>query len=161
MLTVFVSALAVAAGSLRAQEAAKPSHIVMTSPELVWGDLPPVFEPGGKLAVVSGDPGKEGPFVVRVQLPAGYKVMPHWHPADENLTMLSGTCAIGMGEKWDSKVMQDLPPGSYLLMPAEMRHFFLAKTATTFQVHGMGPLVLTYVNPADDPSQRAKPAAKP
>ena len=39
---------------------------------------------------------------------------------------------------------------------AQMRHYAMAKTAAIVQVHGTGPFVLTYVNPADDPSQRAK-----
>jgi hypothetical protein len=61
-----------------------------------------------------------------------------------------------MGEKFDQATMRDLPPGGYALLPAEMRHFAMAKTAGTIQVHGMGPFAITYVNPADDPSQQKK-----
>jgi hypothetical protein len=46
-----------------------------------------------------------------------------------------------------------MPAGGYVMMPAEMRHFAMARTAVTIQVHGMGPFVLNYVNPADDPSK--------
>jgi hypothetical protein len=60
----------------------------------------------------------------------------------------------GMGEKFDKASMKDLPAGGYALLPAEMRHFAMAKTAATIQVHGQGPFALTYVNPADDPSKR-------
>ncbi len=49
--------------------------------------------------------------------------------------------------------MKDMPAGSYAMMPAEMRHFAIAKTAVTLQVHGMGPFVLNYVNPRDDPGK--------
>jgi len=49
--------------------------------------------------------------------------------------------------------MKELPAGSYGMLPAEMRHFAIARTAATIQVHGMGPFVLNYVNPADDPSK--------
>jgi hypothetical protein len=50
--------------------------------------------------------------------------------------------------------MKDLPAGGYASMPAEMRHFGLARTATVVQIHGMGPFSSTYVNPADDPRNR-------
>jgi quercetin dioxygenase-like cupin family protein len=105
--------------------------------------------------VVSGDPGKPGLYVVRAKMPAGYKIAPHWHPTDEHVTVLSGTFAFGMGEKFDRASMKALPAGGYALMPADMRHFAMATTAATIQVHGQGPFALTYVNPADDPSKRA------
>jgi len=105
---------------------------------------------------VSGDPSQAQPFVIRAQVPAGYKVPPHWHPGDENLTILSGTVALGMGETFDEKAMTEVPAGGYASLPAEMRHYFLAKTAATFKVHGMGPFVVNYVNPADDPSKQQK-----
>ena len=106
--------------------------------------------------VVSGDPGKPGLFVVRLKLPAGYKINPHWHPTDEHVTVLSGTFALGMGEKFDQAAMTELPVGGYALLPAQMRHYAMAKGETTVQVHGQGPFTLTYVNPADDPSKRGK-----
>ena len=119
-----------------------------------WGDGPPSLPPGGKIAVIAGDPSKPGPFVIRAQVPAGYKVAPHWHPGDENLTILSGAVALGMGETWDNSKMESVGTGGYAALPAEMRHYFLAKSASTFQVHGMGPFVVNYVNPADDPSKK-------
>ena len=136
-----------------AQEKAMSSHILLTAPELKWGDPPPVFRKEARMAVVSGDPGKAGPFVVRLKMPAGYKVAPHWHPTDEHVTVLSGAFSLGMGEKFNAATMKTLPAGSYALLPAEMRHFAMAKTAATVQVHGAGPFVLNYVNPADDPSK--------
>jgi ketosteroid isomerase-like protein/quercetin dioxygenase-like cupin family protein len=131
-------------------------HLTLAPGALKWGDPPPSLPPGARLAVVSGDPSQAQPFVIRVQVPAGYKVPPHWHPGVENLTILSGTTALGMGETFDEKAMTEVPAGGYASLPAEMRHFFLAKTAATFQVHGMGPFVVNYVNPADDPSKQQK-----
>jgi quercetin dioxygenase-like cupin family protein len=136
-----------------AQEKTTSSHILLTAPELKWGDAPPVFRKGARMAVVSGDPGKAGLFVVRLKMPAGYKIAPHWHPTDEHVTVLSGSFALGMGEKFNAAAMKTLPAGGYALLPAEMRHFAMAKTAVTVQVHGTGPFVLNYVNPADDPSK--------
>jgi len=141
-------------GAAGAQDA-KSSHVLVTTHDIKWGDPPPVFEKGASFAVISGDPGKAGIFVVRLKMPAGYKIMPHWHPTDEHVTVLAGTFALGMGEKLDDAAAKDLPPGGYALLPAEMRHFAIAKTAATVQVHGNGPFALTYVNPADDPSKRA------
>jgi quercetin dioxygenase-like cupin family protein len=143
-----------------AQMAAKPAHVIVGAAELKWGPAPPVFEKEAQMAVVSGDPSKPGPFVVRLKAPAGFKVMPHFHPTDENITVISGTFALGMGDKFDAAALKELAPGGFALMPAEMHHFAMAKTAVVVQVHGTGPFALTYVNPADDPSKRVAPAAK-
>ena len=147
-------AIVLLAGVVIAQEA-KPSHVLVSATDLKWGDPPPVFEKGASFTVVSGDPGKPGLFVVRLKMPAGYKIAPHWHPTDEHVTVLAGTFALGMGEKFDQATMKELPAGGYALLPAEMRHYAMAKTEATVQVHGMGPFQLTYVNPGDDPSKRA------
>ena len=142
-------------GAAVGQEAMVPAHVLTTATEIKWGEPPPVFEKGASFTVMSGDPSKAGLFVVRLKMPAGYKIAPHWHPTDEHVTVLSGTFALGMGDKFDKATMKDLPAGGYALLPAEMRHYALAKTEATVQVHGMGPFALTYVNPGDDPSKRA------
>ena len=152
MLGVALSLVAVAALGL-AQEPKMSTHVAITADEVKWGPPPPSLSKGAQFAVVSGDPGKAGPFVIRLKLPAGYKVAPHWHPTDEHVTVLAGTIAFAMGEKFDEAAMKEMPAGSYAMMPAEMRHFAMAKTSVTLQVHGMGPFVLNYVNPADDPSK--------
>jgi ketosteroid isomerase-like protein len=72
-------------------------HVMLAPGELKWGDAPPSLPPGAKMAVVQGDPTQAQPFVVRAQVPAGYKVPPHWHPGDENITVLSGTCCARHG----------------------------------------------------------------
>jgi quercetin dioxygenase-like cupin family protein len=139
-----------------AQDAKAPAHVMAAPADLKWGAPPPVFEQNAKFTVVSGDPSKPGLYVVRLKMPAGYKIAPHWHPTDEHVTVLSGTFALGMGEKFDKATMKNLPVGGYALLPAEMRHYAMATTAAVVQVHGMGPFALTYVNPADDPSKRTK-----
>ena len=151
----YVVSVAMLCGVTAAQESAKSAHIMMAPKETKWGDPPPVFEKGMSFSVVSGDPSKPGLYVVRAKMPAGYKIAPHWHPTDEHVTVLSGTFALGMGEKFDKASMTKLPAGGYALLPADMRHYAMATTAATIQVHGQGPFALTYVNPADDPSKRA------
>jgi len=126
-------------------------HVMQPANTLKWGDAPPGMPSGMRAAVVSGDPSKAQPYVLRAQLPANYRIPPHWHPTTENITVLSGTVALGMGETFDEKAMQDLPAGGFTAVPAEMKHFFMSKTASTIQVHGIGPFGITYLNPADDP----------
>jgi quercetin dioxygenase-like cupin family protein len=130
------------------------SHVMSTPKDLKWGDPPPVFEKGAGFTVISGDPSKDGLYVVRLKMPAGYKIMPHFHPTDENVTVISGTFSLGSGDKFDEATLKALPAGSFGLLPAQMHHYAMAKTACVVQVHGMGPFALTYVNPADDPSMK-------
>lgn len=130
------------------------AHVVVPAAAVKWGDPPPSLPPGAKLAAISGDPSKPEPFTIRVRFPAGYRIAPHWHPTDEHVTVMSGTFAAAMGKTFDEKALADLPAGSYAVMSATMPHYAVAKSATTIQVHGMGPFVLNYVNPADDPSKK-------
>lgn len=153
---LFSAGLIVAMMGVAVAQSGNPDGHVMSAPkDMKWSDPPPVFEKGATFTLVSGDPSKEGLYVVRLKMPAGYKINPHWHPTDEHVTVISGTFALGMGEKFDKATMTDLPVGGYALLPAQMRHYAMAKTASVVQVHGMGPFALTYVNVADDPTQRA------
>jgi quercetin dioxygenase-like cupin family protein len=135
----------------RAQQGQPSDHALLTNADLKWGEAPSALPKGATVAVLSGDPGQAGPFTVRVRFPAGYKIAPHWHPTDEHVTVLSGTLAFGMGDKADPAAMKKLSAGGYARMPAEMRHYVTATTATTIQIHGVGPFTVNYVNPADDP----------
>jgi ketosteroid isomerase-like protein len=133
----------------------------MSSPQVVtpaanikWMDAPPFLPKGAKLAVLAGDSSKPEPFTVRLQMPDGYKIAPHTHPNDEHVTVMSGTFRAAMGKTWDDKALGDFAPGSYANMAAGMAHYAAAKGATVVQVHGFGPFVVNYVNPADDPSKK-------
>ncbi len=154
VLTLMIIAMVAIIGVAIAEDAMAPAHVIVTPAELKWGDPPPVFEKGASFTVVSGDPSKPGLYVVRLKMPAGYKIMPHWHPTDEHVTVISGTFALGMGDNFDEASMKTLPAGGYGLMPAQMHHYAMAKTEAIVQVHGMGPFQLTYVNPKDDPMKR-------
>ncbi|HEV8200876.1 MAG TPA: cupin domain-containing protein [Candidatus Polarisedimenticolia bacterium] len=153
-MAVVLACVAVAGAALLAQEGAKPAHVMVMPADLTWGDPPPVFEKGMSFTVVSGDPGASGIFVVRLKMPAGYKIAPHWHPTDEHVTVLQGTLGLGMGDKFDKATAKELASGGYALLPAQMHHYAFAKTDTMVQVHGLGPFALTYINPADDPQKR-------
>jgi ketosteroid isomerase-like protein/quercetin dioxygenase-like cupin family protein len=129
-------------------------HVVVPAAAVKWTDAPPSLPPGAKLAVISGDPGTPEPFTLRLQMPNGYRIAPHTHPTDEHVTVLSGTLAAAMGETFDAKALGDLGAGSYAVMSADMPHYVMARGTTVVQVHGIGPFVFNYVNPADDPSKK-------
>ena len=151
-----ISLVAVLAGAAaRAEGPAAPAdHTAMAPDQIKWGDVPPIFAKGAKMAVLFGDPSKDGLFIVRLKMPANYKVMPHWHPTDENVTVLSGSFAIGMGDKLDPKT-KALGAGAFVSLPAKMHHYAFTTKDTVVEVSAMGPFALTYVNPEDDPSKAA------
>ncbi|HXF59753.1 MAG TPA: cupin domain-containing protein [Candidatus Saccharimonadales bacterium] len=131
--------------------ASAPAHVMLTPAQVKWVDAPPFLKKGAKFVVLSGDPGAAGPFAIRLKIPAGYRIAPHWHPTDENVTVISGTFSLGMGEKFDQAAAKTLPAGGYAVLPAEMRHYAFSKGGATVQVNGIGPFAITYVNAADDP----------
>ncbi len=134
---------------------ARAAHVMLAPGEIKWRPFPPGGA-GAKLAVLSGDPEKAGPFVIRIRQPARAKVPPHWHPTDEHVTVVKGTMYFAMGEKFRKRGARELPAGSYLLLPAKMPHFAWTarKGESIVQVHGMGPFQIIYVNPADDPRNK-------
>jgi quercetin dioxygenase-like cupin family protein len=134
--------------------AADAPHAMYTPDTIKWGDAPPNLPKGAKTAVLYGDPAKEGLHIIRARLPANYRIPAHSHPADEILTVLSGTLLFGMGGKLDAGKAKAFPAGSLIVAPGKTNHFVLTKQPTVIQVMAMGPLVFTYVNPADDPSKK-------
>lgn len=129
------------------------SGIYMNPNEVKWGDAPPVFAKGAKMAVLSGDPGKAAPFVARLMLPANYKIAPHWHSADEDLTVISGTFYLAEGDSPDTKHAHAVKAGGFHHLPAKAHHSASSKGPVVVQINGMGPFDITYINPADDPSK--------
>lgn len=119
--------------------------------DLKWGPAPAAFPAGAQMAVVSGDPGKAGPFTVQLSMPDGYKIKPHSHPTDENVTVVQGTFLVGMGDKWDVAKAKPLATGETGAVPANMAHYAQAKGKTVVQVASTGPFAMTYVHPSDDP----------
>jgi quercetin dioxygenase-like cupin family protein len=130
--------------------------VIQTMSEATWGDAPPMLPPGAKIAVLSGNPMGNSLYTLRLKFPANYKIPAHSHPTDENVTVLSGSLYIGMGDKLNEKGAKQLGVGGYGMMPANMNHFAFTKKATIVLLHGQGPVEFKYVNPNDDP--RNKPA---
>lgn len=132
-----------------------PDHGLTTPGDIKWGPAPPVFQAGAQMAVLSGNPGSAGAYTVRLKMPDGYRIMPHWHPTTENVTVISGTFHLGTGPKFDQAKGSEMPAGSFGFVGPHMQHYAWATGETVVQVHGMGPFKLVYVNPADDPRPRA------
>jgi len=143
-----------AAFSVYAQERGH-GHTVAFPDSLKWVEAAPL--PGTSMAVVQGDPAKDGLFVYRLRMPAGYRIPPHLHKASENVTVLSGVFFIGLGEKFDQGKGQQLPSGGFASIPPNHPHYAWAGGAeTVVQVHGVGPTDLRFVNPDDDPRNKKK-----
>jgi hypothetical protein len=125
--------------------------------EIKWRKGPASLPPGAEIAVLEGDPTKVGPFVFRVKAPDGFTIPPHTHPKAERVTVIAGTFHIAMGEKLDKASGQAMPVGSFGYWPAGMKHFAWVTGETIVQFHGIGPWVINYLNPADDPRNAKKP----
>jgi hypothetical protein len=142
-----VCALAVGATATRAQSITMP----LTTK---WGPAPAVLPPGAQAAVLAGDPMTSGTYTLRLLLPAGYLIPPHSHPAEENVTVVSGALHIGMGDKLDRSKSTTLHAGAFGAIPGGMNHFAWTTGKTVIQIHGTGPFTINYVNPADAPKPR-------
>lgn len=119
--------------------------------DIKWQDGPESMPKGGKMAVLYGDPSKEGTFSIRAKLPAGYMVPPHFHSKDENLTVLSGALYLGMSDTVDKKAAHTLKAGGFHHLPGKAHHYAFTKAPTVLQISGDGPFDINYLNAVDDP----------
>ena len=121
----------------------------------------PSFPPAARLAVVVGDPLQPGPYLIRVKVPDGVKLMPHRHPEDRLYTVISGVFYIGLGERFDPEKLTAYPPGSVVVLPGDTPHFHWAKSGEyVTQVTATGPLGLEYLDARDDPRRKGASATR-
>ncbi len=162
-LLISFASLAMIAGAQTKQPAKKSPARAASSPAIVepgsekWGDIPvgvlvgtPSVEVGGTLhvAIIQGDPMKAGgTYTLRLSCTDGAKIAPHWHPTRENVTVIKGAAAVGMGTKWDDSALKDVPLSGFFSAEAQMRHFAQCKGDTILQVYGVGPFVINFVSP--------------
>lgn len=126
-----------------------------TPDSIHWVPAPPVVNPGAEFAVLEGDPtSSSGDYTIRLKMPDGFRINPHWHPLRENVTVISGTFRVGMGDEFDKDKMAAFPAGSFAYLDPEMHHYAMACGPTIVQVHGQAPFQFNYVNPDDDPSRK-------
>jgi quercetin dioxygenase-like cupin family protein len=149
------------AGTPAEKEAARPhqpgeaAFQAIVSEDIDWKPFP-AFPPSVRLAVVVGQPSEPGPYVIRVKVPRGVKLMPHRHPEDRVYTVISGVFYIGLGDRFDPDRLEAYPPGSVIVLPGNTSHFHWARAGEyVTQVTAIGPLGIEYVNPKDDPRNGA------
>src|SRR5271170_358070 len=139
-----------------AKSAASPaSKNAFTPQQIPYGPAPAFLQPGAMLAVLEGNPmGATGDYTVRLKIPDGYKIAPHWHPKRENVTVISGTLKVGMGDKFDESKMMSFPSTSFAYLDPSMHHYAMSSGETVVQIHGVAPVKFNYIDPNDDPSKK-------
>lgn len=156
-LTIALIALIGWAGqkvTVAAHSASHPNN-AFTLETTQWGPPPPFVAPGAQFAVLEGDPtASNGEYTIRLKMPDGYRIAPHWHPLRENVTVISGTFKVGMGDTFDTSKMAAFPAGSFAYLDPDMHHYAMASGEVVVQVHGKAPVQFNYVNPNDDPSRK-------
>ena len=130
---------------------AADNHVAVSPDQLSWKDGPPSLPKGAQFTVVAGDPSKEGLYVIRLKVPAGYKVPPHVHPFDENVTVPRARSTSGWARRLMTRKVKARRSAGSPRRRRAMQHYAWFTEDTIIQIHGMGPQGITYVNPADDP----------
>ncbi len=138
----------------KTKPAAKGEAVSINANEVKWGEAPADLPKGALVGVLHGDPSKAGPFTLRLKMPDGYKIPPHWHTQDEDLTVLSGTLAMYMGDSMSSEA-HDLGAAGYHFLPGKAHHAAEARGETVVQIHGKGPFDIHYLNPTDNPNPKS------
>jgi len=151
--TIYFAIVSLASIGCKANDHAADAtgHRIYTPDQIEWKDASNSLPPGARVAILDGDPNKSGPFAMRLKFPDGYRVMPHWHPMTERVTVISGTLNLGFGDQFDQSATHPLPPGTYGYWTPGVHHFAWMKGETVLQLNSIGPWKINYVNPADDP----------
>lgn len=133
----------------------KSNQMAVVQPkDLKWGPAPEVLPPGAEITVLYGNPFESGPYGLRLKFPANYRLGPHWHTLDENVTVISGDLYFGMGEKEDRQKATKIGVGGVAIIPGKMGHFAWTVEPTVVQLNNDGPFDIHYYNLADDPLQK-------
>lgn len=139
---------------LRAIPVELPKTVALTPADITWVDGPASLPPGAKFAAVDEDFRTPGPFTVRFKFPADYRIPPHWHPADQRITVIAGTLNIRLEDRLASPYEKILPIGSFAMMPAKSIYVAWTEEKTIIQIHGFGPWRTNYVSPLDDSREK-------
>jgi Cupin domain len=140
---VFLLVSTVAPATAQAQVSGE--SLAILPKDIVW--KAPAVRPGVETAITFGDPTKPGPYVLRAKIPAGFKLMPHFHP-DEWRTgvVLSGTYYFAVGEQWNETKLKPYPAGTFFSEPKGTPHYVWAKDGEVIvQFTGMGPTAVTSI----------------
>ncbi|MBG0799795.1 cupin domain-containing protein [Methylocystis sp. L43] len=141
-----------------AQGGAVEAHRAFLPQNMQWEAAPSSLPGGAEMAVLYGDPSREGDFVVRIKAPKGYRVPPHTHPKAELVTIISGAFSFGRGQAADRATVEKLPAGSFISMPAGVLHYVFVDEDSVLQITATGPWQIDYYDPKDDPRLNIAPA---
>src|ERR1700759_2474788 len=124
------------AGLALGRAAQEHKHTNAFTPDKIqWGPAPPVVEKGAQFAVLEGNPmASSGDYTIRLKMPDGFRIAPHWHPKRENVTVISGTLKVGMGDRFDESTMLAFPAGSFAYLDPDMHHYVMANGEVVVQV---------------------------
>lgn len=140
--------LALSLGALVSAPVSAAEYTAVMQPDIKWTDAPSIG-PGAKTAVIDGDPKSSGPFVMRLKVPPKTRIKVHTHPADENVTILSGTLYFSPGDKFDTKKAKAFGPGSYFSIAKGKPMFaYTTDKEAVAQLHGNGPWGIAYLDAA-------------
>jgi quercetin dioxygenase-like cupin family protein len=147
---IFSSILAIQliAVSYAADNKANSNSVLVKASDIKYHPAPG-FPKGAEILLLRGDLSQPVPYTIRFKLPDGFVIPSHWHPLDEETTVLSGTLNVGMGDKVDKSQSTALKPGGFNIVPANAHHYVWSTGETVFQVDGMGPRTTTFVHPAE------------
>ena len=153
-VTLGLTLLSVVAGLLpgRAMAQTDASNVVTLTPtDMKWTSQGALAAPGLEQLNLIGDPGKPGPYTLRLKFPKGFRVAPHTHPDSREVTVLSGVFATGYGESFDNTKLKLLPAGSFYTEPANVPHYIEIEEDAVLQVSGTGPSGRKFIVPPEIP----------
>lgn len=131
--------------------AQSPAYARVLPDDLKWTPLPSMPK-GAQIAVLHGSPGKPGLFTIRVKLPANYKLPVHSHPDERVRTIIAGTYYSAIGDKVDNSALMAFPAGTFSHVPPKVWQFAETREEeVVFQITGVGPTGIDYLNPSEDP----------
>jgi len=134
-----ILALALALGFIAVGQAQDAGFVILSPDRIVWHDV--ARYPGVQVAVLAGDPARQGLYILRAKFPPGVMTRPHRHSRDRYVTVLSGTWYAGTGSRFDPDQATPLPPGSFMKHPAGAAHFDGARDEEVIvEIRGLGPV---------------------
>jgi quercetin dioxygenase-like cupin family protein len=154
---MIVSGAAIAFCSTALAQMAGTQRIVLPQ-DIQWRSAPPSLPAGGEAVVLYGDPAKEGMFALRIRIPKNYRIGPHTHPQAEVVTVISGRFRLGIGPKADRSSAEPIGAGGFVSMPPKVAHYVVADEETVLQINAIGPWIIDYLDPKDDPRLNVAPA---
>jgi quercetin dioxygenase-like cupin family protein len=99
-------------GTASAQEAAAPT--IIPAETLKWNPTP---FPDVTAAVIAGNPTASGLYAIFAKYRAGGRSVPHTHPDQRVVTIISGTYYAGAGTEFDESKLKPLKPGTTIIGP--------------------------------------------